>query len=90
MSDYCRDDVAALIDHTLLKPEATEHDVARLVEEATELGVYAICVSPSMVAIAERAARAPSPSPRSSDSLRASIFRQSRPRRRALRCRRGR
>lgn len=52
---YCRDDVAALIDHTLLKPEATEHDVARLVEEATELGVYAICVSPSMVAIAERA-----------------------------------
>ena len=55
MRDYCRDDVAALIDHTLLKPEATEHDVARLVEEATELGVYAICVSPSMVAIAERA-----------------------------------
>ncbi|MFI5506845.1 deoxyribose-phosphate aldolase [Mycobacterium sp. NPDC051804] len=47
--------MAALIDHTLLKPEATERDVARLVEEGTELGVYAICVSPSMVAVAKRA-----------------------------------
>lgn len=54
MPNYRRDDVAALIDHTLLKPEATERDVARLVEEATELGAYAICVSPSMVAVAKR------------------------------------
>jgi len=52
---YRRDDVAALIDHTLLKPEATERDVARLVEEAVELGAYAICVSPSMVDVAKRA-----------------------------------
>lgn len=51
---YRRDDVAALIDHTLLKPEATESDVARLVDEAAELGAYAICVSPSMVAVAKR------------------------------------
>lgn len=55
MHHYRRDEVAALIDHTLLKPEATERDVARLVEEATELGAYAICVSPSMVAVAKRA-----------------------------------
>ena len=55
MPNYRRDDVAALIDHTLLKPEATERDVARLVEEAIELGAYAICVSPSMVAVAKRA-----------------------------------
>lgn len=55
MRTYCREDVAALIDHTLLKPEATERDVARLVEEGAELGVYAICVSPSMVAVAKRA-----------------------------------
>ncbi len=54
MSNYRRDDVAALVDHTLLKPEATESDVARLVDEATELGAYAICVSPSMVAVAKR------------------------------------
>ncbi len=52
---YRRDDVAALIDHTLLKPEATERDVALLVDEAAELGVYAICVSPSMVDVAKRA-----------------------------------
>ncbi|MCV7302715.1 deoxyribose-phosphate aldolase [Mycobacterium barrassiae] len=51
---YRRADVAALIDHTLLKPEATESDVARLVEEAAELGVYAVCVSPSMVTAAKR------------------------------------
>ena len=55
MHHYRRDEVAALIDHTLLKPEATERDVARLVEEATELGVYAVCVSSSMVAVAKRA-----------------------------------
>lgn len=55
MPGYRRDDVAALIDHTLLKPEATERDVARLVEEAVELGAYAVCVSPSMVAVAKRA-----------------------------------
>ena len=31
-------DVAAMIDHTLLKPEATAADVAALVAEAVELG----------------------------------------------------
>lgn len=41
--------VAAMVDHTLLKPEATAADVAALVDEATELGVYAVCVSPSML-----------------------------------------
>jgi deoxyribose-phosphate aldolase len=51
---YRRDEVAALVDHTLLKPEATGDDVARLTAEAAELGVYAICVSPSMVPIAAR------------------------------------
>lgn len=52
---YRRDDVAALIDHTLLKPEATEREIALLVDEAAELGVYAVCVSPAMVPIAKRA-----------------------------------
>lgn len=49
-----RADVAALIDHTLLKPEATDADVATLVQEAVALGVYAVCVSPSLVAQALR------------------------------------
>ena len=45
--------VAALVDHTLLKPEATAADVTALVREAAELGVYAVCVSPSMVDVAK-------------------------------------
>ncbi|WP_156687702.1 deoxyribose-phosphate aldolase [Mycobacterium sp. Marseille-P9652] len=51
-----RAQVAALVDHTLLKPEATPADVAALVAEAAELGVWAVCVSPSMVPIAVRCA----------------------------------
>lgn len=44
-------DVAAMIDHTLLKPEATAADVAALVAEAAELGTYSVCISPSMLPI---------------------------------------
>jgi deoxyribose-phosphate aldolase len=51
-----REQLAALVDHTLLKPEATAADVAALVAEGAELGVYAVCVSPSMVPIAVQAA----------------------------------
>jgi deoxyribose-phosphate aldolase len=50
-----REQLAAVIDHTLLKPEATPADVAALVAEAAELGVYAVCVSPSMVPVASQA-----------------------------------
>jgi deoxyribose-phosphate aldolase len=41
--------IAGIIDHTLLKPEATSEDVAALVAEAVELGVYSVCVSPNML-----------------------------------------
>jgi deoxyribose-phosphate aldolase len=54
-SQPTRAQLAALVDHTLLKPEATEADVAALVTEAAELGVYAVCVSPSMVPVAIQA-----------------------------------
>jgi deoxyribose-phosphate aldolase len=47
-----RAQLAALVDHTLLKPEATDADVAALVAEAAELGAYAVCVSPSLVPVA--------------------------------------
>ena len=50
-SQPTREQLAALVDHTLLKPEATHADVAALVAEAAELGVYAVCVSPSMVPV---------------------------------------
>ena len=51
-----RGQVAALVEHTLLKPEATAADVIALVAEAAALGVYAVCVSPSMVPTAAEAA----------------------------------
>lgn len=44
-------ELAAMIDHTLLKPEATAHDVAALVDEASKLGTYAVCISPSQLPI---------------------------------------
>lgn len=50
-----RGQLAALVDHTILKPEATPTDVAAHVAEAVELGVYAVCVSPSMVQVAVEA-----------------------------------
>ncbi len=53
-----RRQLAAMVDHTLLKPEATEADVLALVAEGTDLGVYAVCVSPSMVPVAVREADA--------------------------------
>lgn len=53
---WTRDRVAALVDHTLLKPEATEADVAALVKEGADLAVFAVCVSPSLVAAAVAAA----------------------------------
>ena len=50
-----RADVAAMIDHTLLAPEATDPDVEALCAEAIELGVCAACVSASRVPAAARA-----------------------------------
>jgi len=58
MSRWTRAAVAELVDHTLLKPEATDVDVAFLTQEAAELEVYAVCVSPSLVAAARRSAAA--------------------------------
>ncbi|MFG3520333.1 deoxyribose-phosphate aldolase [Nocardia nova] len=48
---YTRAQVAAMIDHTLLAPEATAADVANTIAEARELGVYAVCLSPSMLPV---------------------------------------
>ena len=44
-----KSEVAHLIDHTILKPEATHADVARIVEEGARFGTYSVCVSPSML-----------------------------------------
>jgi deoxyribose-phosphate aldolase len=44
-----RAQVAAVMDATLLKPEASRADAASLVATAAELGCGAVCVSPSML-----------------------------------------
>lgn len=56
MASRTRHEVAALVDHTLLKPEATAADVTALVAEAADLGVFSVCVSPSLVRVAATAA----------------------------------
>lgn len=50
-TDLTPDQVARMVDHTLLKPEVTRADVDALVAEAQRLGVYSICVSPSMLPV---------------------------------------
>jgi deoxyribose-phosphate aldolase len=47
-----RSRLAAMIDHTLLRPEARADDVHGLCGEARELGVWSVCVSPTFVALA--------------------------------------
>lgn len=47
-----RTELAALVDHTLLKPESTAEDVAALIAEAAELGTFSVCVSPNQLPVA--------------------------------------
>lgn len=49
MHALSRTDVAQMVDHTLLKPEATHADVEALITDAARLGAYSVCVSPSML-----------------------------------------
>ena len=44
------DTVAAMIDHTLLKPDATRMDIEALCREAVEYGFASVCVNPTWVA----------------------------------------
>jgi deoxyribose-phosphate aldolase len=44
-----RGEVAALVDHTLLKPEASPAAAAAAYAEGAALGVFAVCLSPSML-----------------------------------------
>ena len=42
-------DLAKLIDHTLLKPEATRGDIKKLCDEARKYSFYSVCVNPTYV-----------------------------------------
>lgn len=46
--------LARLIDHTLLKPDATESALRRLCAEAREHSFYSVCVNPRWVELAAR------------------------------------
>lgn len=48
---YTREQVARMVDHTLLKPESTPQQVADLAAAAAELGAYSICVSPNQLPV---------------------------------------
>src|SRR5256885_4604058 len=45
-------DWASLIDHTLLKPEATDEDIRVLCEEAARYRFASVCVNPTWVRVA--------------------------------------
>lgn len=44
---------AKLIDHTILKPVATQEDVRRICEEAKQYGFFSVCINPYWVAYAK-------------------------------------
>ena len=53
-------EVASMIDHTLLKPDATRHQIAELCQEAARFQFATVCVNPTWVAVASHALRSSS------------------------------
>ena len=51
--EISRDALARMIDHTLLRTDATPAQVSALVAEARELGVFSVCVSPSVLPLTD-------------------------------------
>ncbi|WP_238134168.1 deoxyribose-phosphate aldolase [Calderihabitans maritimus] len=49
--DYVKD-IAGLIEHTLLRPEATTAHIEKICREAVEYGFYAVCINPYYVPLA--------------------------------------
>lgn len=47
-------EIAAYIDHTLLKPDATVVDLNMLCEQAIRFGFYGVCVNPSKVSLVSK------------------------------------
>jgi deoxyribose-phosphate aldolase len=50
-------EVAALIDHTLLKPDATAQEIEKLCREAMDFHFATVCVNPTWVAFSQRMLR---------------------------------
>jgi deoxyribose-phosphate aldolase len=49
--------IAALIDHTLLKPEASRDEISKLCREAARFGFASVCINPWYVALAAEVLR---------------------------------
>ena len=48
------DDIAAIIDHTLLKPEATADDITKVCKEAIEYNFKSVCINTHNVTLVNR------------------------------------
>ena len=44
--------VARFIDHTILKPDATDDEIKKLCQEAKQYGFAAVCINPPFVPLA--------------------------------------
>ena len=51
--EFTKDDIARLIDHTMLKPEATYDDIKKLCNEAKQYNFYSVCVNSFFVPFAK-------------------------------------
>jgi len=47
-------ELAGVIDHTLLRPEATSHDIIDLCQEACEFGFKSVCINPCYINLARQ------------------------------------
>lgn len=50
--EYTPEELAALMDYTLLKPDASEDEIRKLCFEAIDYGFCSVCVNPANVALA--------------------------------------
>jgi deoxyribose-phosphate aldolase len=46
--------VASMVDHTMLKPNATQDEIAKLCEEARKYSFASVCINPSYVSLASK------------------------------------
>jgi deoxyribose-phosphate aldolase len=46
--------ISSMIDHTLLKPDATKEDIKKLCDEAKEYKFFSVCINPQYVRLAKK------------------------------------
>ena len=56
-------DLAPYIDHTLLKPAATDRELTELCSQAVRFGFYGVCVNPSLISLTSWKLKGESPVP---------------------------